>query len=150
MVGLNVRKWGFYDKTVKNFKPFCWWDAFRSVWMTQQNAPTDTPSVGVLPSDQRRSGFTLPTSRVINLITPLITWTQTIFVKNPEAGQFLFFLSHILAHMVFVYLLPEVRNHPYFFFSNVRVCQVIPRLKDHFARNTTHYLFPEYFQSLRD
>jgi hypothetical protein len=36
---LNVRKWGFYDKTVKNFKPFCWWDAFRSVWMTQQNAP---------------------------------------------------------------------------------------------------------------
>jgi hypothetical protein len=33
MVGLNVRKWGFYDKTVKNFKPFCWWDAFRSVWM---------------------------------------------------------------------------------------------------------------------
>jgi hypothetical protein len=39
MVGLNVRKWGFYDKTVKNFKPFCWWDAFRSVWMTQQNAP---------------------------------------------------------------------------------------------------------------
>jgi hypothetical protein len=42
MVGLNVRKWGFYDKTVKNFKPFCWWDAFRSVWMTQQNAPTGT------------------------------------------------------------------------------------------------------------
>jgi hypothetical protein len=40
MVGLNVRKWGFYDKTVKNFKPFCWWDAFRSVWMTQQNAPS--------------------------------------------------------------------------------------------------------------
>jgi hypothetical protein len=39
MVGLNVRKWGFYDKTVKNFKPFCWWDAFRSIWMTQQNAP---------------------------------------------------------------------------------------------------------------
>jgi hypothetical protein len=42
MVGLNVRKWGFYDKTVKNFKPFCWWDAFRSVWMTQQNAPTES------------------------------------------------------------------------------------------------------------
>jgi hypothetical protein len=41
MVGLNVRKWGFYDKTVKNFKPFCWWDAFRSIWMTQQNAPTE-------------------------------------------------------------------------------------------------------------
>jgi hypothetical protein len=41
MVGLNVRKWGFYDKTVKNFKPFCWWDAFRSVWMTQQNAPSE-------------------------------------------------------------------------------------------------------------
>jgi hypothetical protein len=41
MVGLNVRKWGFYDKTVKNFKPFCWWDAFRSIWMTQQNAPND-------------------------------------------------------------------------------------------------------------
>jgi hypothetical protein len=44
MVGLNVRKWGFYDKTVKNFKPFCWWDAFRSVWMTQQNAPIITIS----------------------------------------------------------------------------------------------------------
>jgi hypothetical protein len=42
MVGLNVRKWGFYDKTVKNFKPFCWWDAFRSVWMTQQNAPINS------------------------------------------------------------------------------------------------------------
>jgi hypothetical protein len=36
-----------------------------------------------------------------------------------------------------------------FFFSNVRVCQVTPRLKAHFARNTTHYLFLEYFQSLR-
>jgi hypothetical protein len=24
-----------------------------------------------------------------------------------------------------------------------------PRLKAHFARNTTHYVFPEYFQSLR-
>jgi hypothetical protein len=43
MVGLNVRKWGFYDKTVKNFKPFCWWDAFRSVWMAQQNAPIENP-----------------------------------------------------------------------------------------------------------
>jgi hypothetical protein len=27
--------------------------------------------------------------------------------------------------------------------------QMIPRLKDYLARNTTHYLFPEYFQSLR-
>jgi uncharacterized membrane protein YbhN (UPF0104 family) len=27
--------------------------------------------------------------------------------------------------------------------------QVISRLKDHFTRNTTDYLFPEYFQSLR-
>jgi hypothetical protein len=44
MVGWNVRKWGFYDKTVKNFKPFCWWDAFRSVWMTQQNAPNGVMS----------------------------------------------------------------------------------------------------------
>jgi hypothetical protein len=25
---------------------------------------------------------------------------------------------------------------------------VTPRLKAHFARNTTHYLFPEYFQNL--
>jgi hypothetical protein len=29
-----------------------------------------------------------------------------------------------------------------FFFSNGRVCQVTPRLKAHFAKNTTHYLFP--------
>jgi hypothetical protein len=35
-----------------------------------------------------------------------------------------------------------------FFFFNVRVCEVTPRLKGHFARNTTHYLFPEYFQKL--
>jgi hypothetical protein len=48
MVGLNVRKWGFYDKTVKNFKPFCWWDAFRSVWMTQQNAPSASHRVADL------------------------------------------------------------------------------------------------------
>jgi hypothetical protein len=38
---------------------------------------------------------------------------------------------------------------PLFFFSNVRVCQVTPRLKAHFARNITDYLLPEYFQSLR-
>jgi hypothetical protein len=36
-----------------------------------------------------------------------------------------------------------------FFFSNVRVYQVTPRLKGKFVRNTTHYLFLEYFQSLR-
>jgi hypothetical protein len=41
-----------------------------------------------------------------------ITWTWVIFVKNPETGRFLFFLAHILVHMVFAYLLPEVRNHP--------------------------------------
>jgi hypothetical protein len=41
-----------------------------------------------------------------------ITWTLVIFVKNPETGRFLFFLAHILAHMIFAYLLPEVRNHP--------------------------------------
>jgi hypothetical protein len=29
------------------------------------------------------------------------------------------------------------------------VRQVTPCLKAHFARNATHYLFPEYFQSLR-
>jgi hypothetical protein len=78
-----------------------------------------------------------------------ITWKWAIFVKNPETGRFLFFLAHILTHMVFAYLLPEVRNHPQLFFSNGRVCQVTPRLKDHFAKNTTHYLFPRYFQSLR-
>jgi hypothetical protein len=30
--------------------------------------------------------------------------------KNPETGPFLFFLAHILAHMVFAYLLPEAHN----------------------------------------
>jgi hypothetical protein len=34
-----------------------------------------------------------------------------IFVKNPGTGRFLFFPAHILAHMVFAYLLPEARNH---------------------------------------
>jgi hypothetical protein len=29
--------------------------------------------------------------------------------KNPETGPFLFFLAHILAHMVFAYLLPEAK-----------------------------------------
>jgi hypothetical protein len=78
-----------------------------------------------------------------------ITWKQRIFVKNPETGRFLFFLLHILVHMVFAYLFREVRNHPQLFFSNVRVYQVTPRLKGQFVRNTTHYLFLEYFQSLR-
>jgi hypothetical protein len=41
-----------------------------------------------------------------------ITWTWAIFVKNPETGRFLFFLAHILAHIIFAYLLPEVRNQP--------------------------------------
>jgi hypothetical protein len=45
-----------------------------------------------------------------------ITWKWAIFVKNPETGRFLFFLAHILTHMVFAYLLPEVRNHPQLFF----------------------------------
>jgi hypothetical protein len=36
-----------------------------------------------------------------------------------------------------------------YFFFNVRVCQVILRLKAYLARNTMHYLFPEYFQSRR-
>jgi hypothetical protein len=35
------------------------------------------------------------------------------------------------------------------FFSNGRVLQVTPRLKGYFVRNTTHYLFLEYFESLR-
>jgi hypothetical protein len=34
-----------------------------------------------------------------------------IFCKKPETGQFLFLLAHILAYVVFAYLLPEVRNH---------------------------------------
>jgi hypothetical protein len=72
-----------------------------------------------------------------------------IFVKNTEIGQFLFFLVHILTYMVFAYIRPEVRNHPQLFFSNVRVYQVTPSLKGKFVRNTTHYLFLEYFQSLR-
>jgi hypothetical protein len=41
-----------------------------------------------------------------------ITWKLAIFVKNTETAQFLFFLAHILTHIVFAYLLPEVRNHP--------------------------------------
>jgi hypothetical protein len=71
------------------------------------------------------------------------------FCKNTETGQFLFFLAHILTHMVFGYLLLKVRNHSQLFFSNVKVYQVTPRLKGQFVRNTTQYLFFEYFQSLR-
>jgi hypothetical protein len=41
-----------------------------------------------------------------------MTWTWAIFPKNPETGRFLFFPAHILAHMVFSFLLPEVRKHP--------------------------------------
>jgi hypothetical protein len=44
---------------------------------------------------------------------------------------------------------PGSAQLPLTFFSSVSVCQVTPRLKAHIARNTTHYLFPEYFQSLR-
>jgi hypothetical protein len=39
----------------------------------------------------------------------------------------------------------EFAQPPLTFFSNVRVCQVTPRLKSHFSRNRTHYLFFEYF-----
>jgi hypothetical protein len=45
-------------------------------------------------------------------VIKFITLTQVIFVKNPETGRVLFFPAHILAHMVFSYLLPETRNHP--------------------------------------
>jgi hypothetical protein len=41
-----------------------------------------------------------------------ITWTQAVFVKKSVTGRFLFFLAHILAHIVFAYLLAEARNHP--------------------------------------
>jgi hypothetical protein len=44
-----------------------------------------------------------------------ITSKLAIFVKNIETVQFLFFLAHILTHMVFANLLPEVRNHPQLF-----------------------------------
>jgi hypothetical protein len=37
---------------------------------------------------------------------------------NYKITLVLFFLYQILAHMVFVYLLPEVRNHSYFFFKS--------------------------------
>jgi hypothetical protein len=70
-------------------------------------------------------------------------------LKNPETCQFLFLLAHILAHMVFTCLLPEVPNHPQLFFSSVGVCRVAPRLKGQFAGSTAHYLFPECFQNLR-
>jgi hypothetical protein len=59
-----------------------------------------------------------PSDDVVNTILPpltgikFLTWTYGIFVKNPETGRFLFLLAHILAYMVFAYLLPEVRNHP--------------------------------------
>jgi hypothetical protein len=41
-----------------------------------------------------------------------IQWKLWTSVKNSDTGQLLFFVAHILAHMVFVYLLPEVRNRP--------------------------------------
>jgi hypothetical protein len=44
---------------------------------------------------------------------------------------------------------PGSAQPPLTFFSNRRVRQVTPCLKAHFTRNATHYLFPEYFQSLR-
>jgi hypothetical protein len=72
-----------------------------------------------------------------------------IFIKNSETGRFLFFPAHILAHMVFAYLLPKSSQPPLTFFSNGRVCQVTPRLKAHIAKNRTHYLFAEYFEILR-
>jgi hypothetical protein len=81
--------------------------------------------------------------------TKFITWTWAILAKNSETGRFLCLPAHIPVPMVFAHLLPEVRNHPQLSPSNVRVCQVIPRLKAHSARNTTHYLSPEHPQSLR-
>jgi hypothetical protein len=72
------------------------------------------------------------------------TFVTRIFIK-----KILFFLAHILAHNGFCLSAPEVCNHPYFFFFqiSIMVCQATPRVKSHFARNRTHYLFPEYFQS---
>jgi hypothetical protein len=39
--------------------------------------------------------------------------------------DFCFFFAHILAHMVCAHLLPEVHNHPYFFFFKCKgVCKL--------------------------
>jgi hypothetical protein len=68
--------------------------------------------------------------------------------KFRNKSIFIFPCPHLGVYGFCIYILPEERNHPKLFFSNVRVCQVTPRLKPHFARNIMHYLFPEYFQSL--
>jgi hypothetical protein len=65
-----------------------------------------------------------------------------IFVKNPET------CPHFGAYG-FCISAPGISQPPLTFFSNGRVCQITPHLKDYFAKNTTVYLFREYFQSLR-
>jgi hypothetical protein len=93
--------------------------------------------------------FVLQFSTIIDMNMPALTvfcnqqhtvWNGNfmIHVKKSETGQLLlFFLAF-----------RKCATTCNLFFSNVRVCQVTPRSKDHIARNTTHYLFLESFQSL--
>jgi hypothetical protein len=63
--------------------------------------------------------------------------------KSRNRSIFIFLCPHFDAYG-FCLPAPGSVQPPQFFFSNGRVCQVTPRLKDHFARNTMHYLFPRY------
>jgi hypothetical protein len=61
------------------------------------------------------------------------------FCKNPETGRLLFFHAHNSAYMVF-FPAPGSAQPPLTFFFQM--------FERSLARNTTHYMLPEYFQSL--
>jgi hypothetical protein len=72
------------------------------------------------------------------------------FLRKIKYNFFFPFVNSIRGHTVYgfcIFCSGSPQQPLTFFFSNV--CTVTPRLKAHFARNTTHYLFLEYFQSLR-
>jgi hypothetical protein len=95
----------------------------------------------------------LTTRRILNIQGGNFIWNKS---HNLEIGNF---CKKSRNRSIFIFPCPHfdaygfcISAQPpptFFFFSNGRVYQVTPRLKDHFARNTTYYLFPRYFQSLR-
>jgi hypothetical protein len=65
--------------------------------------------------------------------------------KSRNRSIFIFPCPHFDAYGFCISAPGSAQPPPTFFFK----WKDMSSLKDHFARNTTHYLFPRYFQNLR-
>jgi hypothetical protein len=70
------------------------------------------------------------------------------YKKSRNRSIFVFPCPHFGVYGFCIYP-PVSAQPPLTFFFKYKGIPRLPRLKAHFARNTTHYLFSEYFQSLR-